>query len=69
MRVKLLKRFLECSLEEKNRVSHRSKALKDVASELDKIVVWLQQRTMEAKPPKPDHSQFEHNDWSEEKMV
>nr|MBF0223640.1 XTP/dITP diphosphatase [Desulfobulbaceae bacterium] len=63
------KTFAESNMAEKNLISHRGKALKEVAAELDKIVVWLRQRTMEAKPPKPDHSVYEHNDWSEEKMV
>jgi len=40
-----------------------------VAEEFDKVLVWLKQRLAEEKAPKPDHSQFEHNDWSEEKMV
>lgn len=63
------KTFAECSSEEKNRVSHRGRALAEVAAEFDKILKWLQARVLEMKPPKPDHSQFEHNDWSEEKMV
>jgi XTP/dITP diphosphohydrolase len=29
---------------------------------------WLRQRMAEIKPPKPDHSEFEHNDWSKERM-
>ena len=28
----------------------------------------LRQRMAEIKPPKPDHSEFEHNDWSSEKI-
>jgi XTP/dITP diphosphohydrolase len=32
-------------------------------------MVWIRQRMEELKPPKADHSEFEHNDWSEEKMV
>lgn len=63
------KTFAESNMDEKNVISHRGKALKEVAAELDKIVIWLRQRTLESKPPKPDHSVFEHNDWSEEKMV
>jgi XTP/dITP diphosphohydrolase len=63
------KTFAESSMEEKKLVSHRGRALKGVTAELDKILVWLQQRTLEEKPPKPDHSQYEHNDWSAEKMV
>ena len=63
------KSFAELSSDEKNRVSHRGKALEVVAAEFDKILAWLESRLAEAKPPKPDHSQFEHNDWSEDKMV
>ncbi|MBU0481063.1 MAG: XTP/dITP diphosphatase [Proteobacteria bacterium] len=58
------KTFAESTLEEKNRVSHRGRALADVAAEADKIMAWLDARITEAKPPKPDHSQFEDNDWS-----
>ena len=58
------KTFAEISIEEKNKVSHRGKALAEMASELDKIIIWLNSRLMEARPPKPDHKEFEHNDWS-----
>ncbi len=63
------KTFAEISMEEKSRVSHRGRALAEFAAEFDKVRVWLRQRMMELKPEKPDHSQFEHNDWSQEKMV
>lgn len=63
------KTFAESSPEEKNRVSHRGRALKEVAAEFAKIAKWLEARLLEEKPPKPDHRQFEHNDWSEDKMV
>ena len=63
------KTFAELTSEEKNKVSHRGKALAQVAAEFDKILVWLEARLAEVKPPKPDHTQFEHNDWSEDKMV
>jgi XTP/dITP diphosphohydrolase len=63
------KTFAESSMAEKNKVSHRGRALAEVAGEFDQIMKWLKQRLLEEKPPKPDHSQFEHNDWSEEKMV
>jgi len=63
------KTFAELTSEEKNRVSHRGKALREVVAEFDKILSWLEARLAEVKPPKPDHSQFEHNDWSEDKMV
>ena len=60
------KTFAELSMEEKNRVSHRGKALAEVKSEIAMIKKWLEQRLLEAKPPKPDHREFEHNDWSDE---
>lgn len=63
------KTFAEVSMDEKNNVSHRGLALKEFAADIDKVLVWLKQRLLEEKPPKPDHKQFEHNDWSEEKMV
>ncbi len=63
------KTFAEATMEEKNKVSHRGRALSEVVSEFDKILKWLKQRLDEAKPPKPDHTQFEHNDWSEDIMV
>jgi len=59
------KSFAECNSEEKNRVSHRGKALAEVREEFDKIIIWLNQRLSEEKPPKPDHSEFETDDWSE----
>lgn len=63
------KTFAQASIEEKNRISHRGKALQEVGAEFDKILVWLKARMLELKPEKPDHRQFEHNDWSQEKMV
>jgi XTP/dITP diphosphohydrolase len=62
------KTFAEVSMEQKSKVSHRGKALAEFAAEIPKIKIWLRQRMQELKPPKPDHSEFEHNDWSEEKM-
>ncbi len=59
------KTFAECSSEEKNKVSHRGKALAELSEEFDKVLIWLNQRLAEEKPPKPDHSEFENNDWSE----
>jgi XTP/dITP diphosphohydrolase len=59
------KTFAECNAEEKNRVSHRGKALAEVREEFDKVMTWLNQRLSEEKPPKPDHSEFETDDWSE----
>ncbi|PLX47308.1 MAG: Non-canonical purine NTP pyrophosphatase [Desulfobulbaceae bacterium] len=63
------KTFAEASMEEKNKVSHRGRALAEVAAEMPKILKWLEQRLFEEKPQKPDHSEFEHNDWSEPYMV
>lgn len=63
------KTFAEIAMREKNKVSHRGKALAEVAAEMDKILTWLEHRLSEAKPPKPDHKEFEHNDWSKGKMV
>lgn len=61
------KTFAEISTKEKNKVSHRGQALRELAAEFDKITTWLNARITEAKPPKPDHSEFENNDWSEKK--
>ncbi len=61
--------FAELNSEEKNRVSHRGLALQEVGAEFDKVLKWLDSRLTETRPPKPDHAQFEHNDWSEDKMV
>jgi len=58
------KTFAELSMEDKNKVSHRGRALAEVKSELTSIVKWLEQRLFEEKPAKPDHSEFEDNDWS-----
>jgi XTP/dITP diphosphohydrolase len=58
------KTFAEMSSAEKNRVSHRAKALSEFASEFSQVCKWLEQRLAEEKPPKPDHSQFADNDWS-----
>lgn len=60
------KTFAELSMDEKNKVSHRGKALAQVKSEANMIKKWLEQRLIEEKPEKPDHSQFEKNDWSDE---
>lgn len=60
----LNKTFAECNMEEKNKVSHRGKALAELSSEFDNVLKWLNQRLAEEKPPKPDHSEFEGNDWS-----
>lgn len=58
------KTFAELSMAEKNAISHRGKALSEVKKEILMIKTWLEQRLFEEKPPKPDHSEFENNDWS-----
>ena len=63
------KTFAESDRADKNRVSHRGRALAEMAGEFDMVLTWLRQRMEEIKPPKPDHSEFEHNDWSEPNMV
>ncbi len=63
------KTFAEVGMAEKSVVSHRGKAMQEMSSEFDKVMVWLRQRMEEVKPKKPDHAEFEHNDWSQERMV
>ncbi len=63
------KTFAEVSMEEKSAVSHRGRAMAEFSAEIDKVQVWIKQRMDELKPPKPDHREFEHNDWSKERMV
>ena len=63
------KSFAQANMTEKNSVSHRGKALAEVGQEFGKILKWLEQRLFEEKEPKPDHEEFEHNDWSEPYMV
>ncbi|WP_457573606.1 XTP/dITP diphosphatase [Desulfolithobacter sp.] len=53
------KTFAEIPMEEKNKVSHRGRAMAEFAAEFDKVLTWLKQRLMEQKPPKPDHSEWE----------
>ena len=60
------KTFAELSPEEKNKVSHRGKALEEMKSESVQIVKWLDQRLFEEKPIRPDHDQFKDNDWSDQ---
>ena len=45
----LEKTFGEMTLEEKGRVSHRGKALQELKSEFDKVLVWIRQRLEEEK--------------------
>lgn len=58
------KTFAELPMAEKNKVSHRGKALNELKSELPKVLKWLEQRLEEERPPHPDHDQFKDNDWS-----
>jgi XTP/dITP diphosphohydrolase len=60
------KTFAELSMDEKNKVSHRGKALAQVKKEAQMIKKWLDQRLFEEKPPKPDHGEFINNDWSDQ---
>ena len=41
------KTFAEMSQEEKNRVSHRGKAMAELRTEFDKVLMWLEQRLAE----------------------
>jgi XTP/dITP diphosphohydrolase len=41
----LKKTFAELTQEEKNRVSHRGKALQEVRDEFEKVLVWIRQHT------------------------
>jgi XTP/dITP diphosphohydrolase len=43
----LEKTFAQLRPEEKNRVSHRGKALAELRSEFDKVLIWLEQRLAE----------------------
>ncbi len=63
------KTFAEVPMNTKSEVSHRGRAMAEFAGEVDKVLVWVRQRMEEIKPQKPDHKEFEHNDWSEERMV
>ena len=63
------KTFAEVDMAQKSAVSHRGRALAEFAAEFPKVRKWLEQRLNEAKPPKPDHREFLHNDWSQDRMV
>ena len=41
------KTFAELSQEEKNRVSHRGKAMAEILAEFDRVLIWLEQRLKE----------------------
>ncbi|MCI5146933.1 MAG: Non-canonical purine NTP pyrophosphatase, partial [Candidatus Electrothrix sp. AR3] len=62
------KTFAEVSMDEKSQVSHRGKAMQGLAAEFDQVMQWIRQRMDELKPSKPDHAEFEHNDWYQERM-
>ena len=44
----LKKTFAQLTTEEKNSVSHRGKALKELKDEFGKVLIWLRQRLSEA---------------------
>ncbi len=44
----LNKTFAELTIEEKNAVSHRGKALGELRDEFDKVLIWIRQRLQEA---------------------
>lgn len=44
----LQKTFAQLSTEEKNQVSHRGEALRQLRDEFDKVLVWLRQRLVES---------------------
>jgi XTP/dITP diphosphohydrolase len=44
----LQKTFAQLTTEEKNQVSHRGQALKELREEFDKVLLWLRQRLTEA---------------------
>lgn len=43
----LKRSFAQMSMEEKNRVSHRGKAMTELKREFDKVMIWLSQRMAE----------------------
>jgi XTP/dITP diphosphohydrolase len=44
----LQKTFAQLTTEEKNQVSHRGRALRELRQEFDKVLFWLRQRLTEA---------------------
>ena len=42
------KTFAQLSIEEKNRVSHRGQALRQLQLDFDKVLIWLKQRLIES---------------------
>ena len=51
----LKKTFASMSIEEKNAVSHRGRALAELKQEFDKALTWIKQRLTETKPPCDHH--------------
>jgi XTP/dITP diphosphohydrolase len=47
--------FAQLDRAEKNKISHRGRALAEFISEFDKALIWLNQRLAEARPPHPHH--------------
>jgi XTP/dITP diphosphohydrolase len=43
----LKRTFADLSMDEKNRVSHRGKAMSELKAEFEKILLWLEQRLAE----------------------
>jgi XTP/dITP diphosphohydrolase len=46
----LNKTFAQLSMAEKSRISHRGKALMDLRSELDKVLIWIRQHMPKSEP-------------------
>ena len=46
----LNKTFAQLTMEEKSRVSHRGKALREFCSEIDKVLIWIKQHMPPAEP-------------------
>ena len=44
------KTFAQMSMAEKSEVSHRGKALRELRSEFDKVLIWLRQQTLQSDP-------------------
>ena len=43
----LRKPFAQLTESEKNGISHRGKAMKELRAEMDKVIIWLKQRISE----------------------
>jgi XTP/dITP diphosphohydrolase len=46
----LQKTFAQLSIEEKSRISHRGKALRELGAEMDKVMVWLKRHMPTVEP-------------------